>query len=212
MSAAEHRSHHGLAPSAWIERFAHLVPAGARLLDVAAGGGRHARFFAGRGVHVVAIDRDADALATLHGVPGVETRVADLEGAAWPFADERFDALVVVNYLHRALFPQLLAALAPDGALLYETFARGNEALGRPSNPAFLLRESELLGLAHGRLTIVAFEQGRIDGERPAVVQRLAAVGRARRWPPPLPSPESGVRGELPEAGTKRRKSSSRIG
>jgi SAM-dependent methyltransferase len=186
MNAAEHRSHHGLAPSAWIERFAHLVPAGARLLDVAAGSGRHARFFAERGVHVVAVDRDADALTALGHLPGVEARVADLEGAAWPFADERFDAIVVVNYLHRALFQQLFAALAPDGALLYETFASGNEALGRPSNPAFLLRESELLERARERLTIVAFEQGRIDQERPAVVQRLAAVGHARRWPPSL--------------------------
>lgn len=186
MNADENRSHHAFAPSAWIERFAHLVPAGARLLDVAAGSGRHARFFAERGVHVVAVDRDADALTANGHQPGVETCVADLEGAAWPFADERFDAIVVVNYLHRALFPQLFAALAPDGALLYDTFASGNEALGRPSNPAFLLRESELLELARERLTIVAFEQGRIDQGRPAVVQRLAAVGRARRWPPSL--------------------------
>jgi len=186
MNADENRSHHAPAASAWIERFAHLVPAGARLLDVAAGSGRHARFFAERGVHVVAVDRDADALAALLNLPGVETRVADLEGAAWPFADERFDAIVVVNYLHRALFPQLFAALAPDGALLYDTFASGNEALGRPSNPAFLLREGEILERARERLTIVAFEQGRIDQERPAVVQRLAAVGRARRWPPSL--------------------------
>jgi len=186
MNADEHRSHYAPAPSAWIERFAHLVPACARLLDVAAGSGRHARFFAERGVHVVAVDRDADALTALGHLPGVEARVGDLEGAAWPFADERFDAIVVVNYLHRALFPQLFAALAPDGALLYDTFASGNEALGRPSNPAFLLRESELLDRARKRLTIVAFEQGRVDQERPAVVQRLAAVGRARRWPPSL--------------------------
>jgi SAM-dependent methyltransferase len=186
MNADESPSHHAPAPSAWIERFAHLVPTGARLLDVAAGSGRHARFFAERGVHVVAVDRDADALSALGHLPGVEARVADLEGAAWPFADERFDAIVVVNYLHRSLFPQLFAALAPDGALLYETFASGNEALGRPSNPAFLLRESELLERARERLTIVAFEQGRIDQERPAVVQRLAAVGHARRWPPSL--------------------------
>jgi len=186
MNADEHRSHYAPAPSAWIERFAHLVPAGARLLDVAAGSGRHARFFAERGVRVVAVDRDADALTALGHLPGVEARVGDLEGAAWPFADERFDAIVVVNYLHRALFPQLFAALAPDGALLYDTFASGNEALGRPSNPAFLLRESELLDRARKRLTIVAFEQGRVDQERPAVVQRLAAVGRARRWPPSL--------------------------
>lgn len=196
MSAAGHGSHDTLAPSAWIERFAHLVPAGARLLDVAAGHGRHARFFAARGARVVAVDRDADALAALDGVHGVTPCVADLEGAAWPFAQERFDAIVVVNYLHRRLLPHLLDALAPDGTLLYETFASGNEQFGRPANPAFLLREGELLEIVRARLIVVAFEQGRVDGERIAIVQRLAAVGPARRWPPPLP-PAAGGEGRV---------------
>lgn len=177
-------------PSPWITRFAALVPTGARVLDVAAGSGRHARFFAARGVRVVAVDIDADALATLAGVPGIATRVADLEGGAWPFADASFDAIVVTNYLHRPLLSHLLATLAPDGVLLYETFAAGNEAFGRPSRPAFLLRENELLDAFRERLIVVAFEQGVIDEDgRTAVVQRIAAVGRARRWPPSLPPP-----------------------
>jgi SAM-dependent methyltransferase len=211
MSTTGHPPHDTLAPSTWVERFAHLVPAGARLLDVAAGRGRHARFFAGRGVRVIAVDRDADALVALDGVPGVETRVADLEGAAWPFTGARFDAIVVVNYLHRALFPQLLAALAPDGALLYETFASGNEQFGRPSNPEFLLREGELLGMTRARLTVVAFEQGRVGDARIAVVQRLAAVGRARRWPPPLAAEAGGGPESAGDPATSR-SSSSRIG
>ena len=177
-------SDRNLRPSAWIERFAHLVPTGARVLDLAAGHGRHARFFASRGVRTLAVDRDADALATLFGVPNVETRVADLESGSWPLAGEKFGAIVVANYLHRALFAHLLDALNDDGVLLYETFAIGNERYGRPSNPDFLLRENELLDLALGRLTIVAFEQGAVDGDRPAVVQRLAAVGAKRAWPP----------------------------
>jgi SAM-dependent methyltransferase len=178
--------HYGFTPSPWIVRFAPLVAPGARVLDLAAGHGRHALFFAQRGARVVAVDRDAAALATL-AAHGVETRVADLEQAAWPFAGERFDAIVVVHYLHRALFPHLLAALAGDGALLYETFAHGNAAYGKPSNPAFLLQPGELLSLTRERLTVVAFEQGRVDGAAPAVIQRLAAVGRDRAWPPPLP-------------------------
>lgn len=176
-------------PSSWIARFAALVPAGARVLDVAAGTGRHARFFAARGAHVVAVDVDADALATLADVPGVATRVADLEGDAWPFADASFDAIVVTNYLHRPRLADLLATLAPHGALLYETFAAGNEAFGRPSRPAFLLNENELFDAFRERLVVVAFEQGAIvEHERTAVVQRIAAVGRARGWPPPLPA------------------------
>jgi len=178
--------HEALAPSPWIVRFAPLVSAGARVLDLAAGHGRHALHLARLGARVVAVDRDAAALVSFAGTGGVETRVADVERDPWPFAGERFDAIVVVRYLHRPLLAQLLAALADDGVLLYETFARGNEAYGKPSNPAFLLEPDELLALARERLTVVAFEQGRIGGNRPAVIQRLAAVGRRRAWPPLL--------------------------
>jgi SAM-dependent methyltransferase len=103
------------------------------VLDVAAGTGRHARLFAARGAEVVAIDRDAEALAALRDVTGIQTRVADLEGAAWPLSRENFDAIVVTNYLHRPRLRDLLGALADDGVLLYETFAAGNERFGRPS-------------------------------------------------------------------------------
>ena len=180
MNASAATPRHELQPSAWITRFAHLVPRGARVLDIAAGRGRHARLFAARGAHVVAVDRDADALADLRGVADADVLVADLEAGPWPFAGATFDAIVVTNYLHRPLYTPIIDALAADGVLLYETFAVGHEALGRPTNPDFLLRENELLDVARGRLTIVAFEQGRIDGERPAIVQRLAATGVRR--------------------------------
>jgi SAM-dependent methyltransferase len=179
--------HHGLAPAPWIVRFAPLVGPRARVLDLAAGYGRHARFFAARGACVVAVDRDAAALATLGDEPRIETRVADLEQGAWPFSKREFDGIVVVHYLHRALFPRLIDALADDGVLLYETFAHGNAVYRKPSNPAFLLEPGELLELARERLTVVAFEQGRIEGDHPAVIQRLAAVGSKRAWPPLLP-------------------------
>jgi len=182
--------HFGLEPSPWFTRHAALIPAGARVLDLACGYGRHARFFAARGAQVLAVDRDATALAAMAGVAGIEIRPADLEADAWPFAGDRFDAIVVSHYLHRPLLPRLRAVLADDGALLYETFAIGNEAYGRPSNPAFLLRRDELLGLAAAAptpLTIIAFEQGLMSlGDRPAVLQRLAAVGAGRPWPPLL--------------------------
>lgn len=179
--------HRPLAPSPWIGRFAPLLPPGAHVLDVAAGHGRHARLLAAQGARVHAVDLDADALGTLAGVSGVATQVADLERGPWPFADATYDAIVVVHYLHRPAFAELLRVLKPDGVLLYETFATGNEAFGRPSNPAFLLRENELLDIVRERLSVIAFEQGRVDGDRVAVLQRIAAIGRARGWPPPLP-------------------------
>jgi SAM-dependent methyltransferase len=176
-------------PSPWIQRFAGLVAAGARVLDVACGHGRHARLFAARGCYVVAVDRDAAALAVLADEPRIATRAQDLEAGGPVLGGERFDAIVVVNYLHRPLLPELLAALADDGVLLYETFARGNEAYGRPANPDFLLEPGELLQVIAGRLVAVAFEQGHFSApDRDAVVQRIVAVGRARRWPPPLPA------------------------
>jgi len=182
--------HDHLEPSSFIARFAALIPANARVLDLAAGSGRHARLLAARGTQVLAVDRDAAALAAYAADPRIETRVVDLEADDWPLAGATFDAIVVANYLHRPLFPHLRSALAPDGVLLYETFAAGNERFGRPSNPAFLLRNDELLQLAVGPpepLTVVAFEQGREDsGGRTIVVARLAAVGPAYPWPPML--------------------------
>ena len=175
------------APSPWIVRFAPLIPPGARVLDVACGQGRHSRFLAARLCDVVAVDRDSQALVALAGVPRVTTIAADLEGGPWPLPGQQFDAIVVANYLHRPLFPKLLDSLDRNGAFLYETFAAGNETYGRPSNPQHLLAADELLSLLRERLTIVAFEQGLVGAARPAVMQRIAAVGRGRRWPPLLP-------------------------
>ena len=174
-------SHGALAASPWVLRFAHLVRPGARVLDLACGRGRHARLFAERGCAVIAVDHDPQALAALHGVPGVETRCLDLEAGPWLFASERLDAIVVTNYLHRPLLADIVAAVSGHGVLIYETFARGNEACGRPANPDHLLAGGELLELAVGRLEVVAFEQGIVaEGGRTAVVQRLAGVGVRR--------------------------------
>jgi SAM-dependent methyltransferase len=125
---------------------------------------------------VEAVDRNAAALATLAEVPGITTRLADLEADAWPYTAASFDGVVVTNYLHRPRFAALLNALRPGGVLIYETFMVGNETLGRPSNPDFLLRPGELLALVSPRMTVVAFEQGHVDTPRPAFIQRICAV------------------------------------
>ena len=155
--------------SAWVVRWATLVQRGP-VLDVACGAGRHAIFFAERGFEVFAVDRDPQT------IPGVRFVRADLEhGSAWPFPGKRFAALVVTNYLHRPLLPVLAESLDEGGVLIYETFMAGNERYGRPTNPDFLLRPGELLQ-AFGMLTLVAFEQGLLEGSRPAVLQRVCAV------------------------------------
>ena len=163
-------------PSPWVTRFAHLVAPGATVLDVACGAGRHAAFFAERGCSVDAVDRDASLVDALAGLTGVRFLTADIESGPWPYASRRFDAVIVTNYLHRPLLPVLRDAVADDGVLLYETFARGNEAFGRPSNPAFLLRPRELLDAFAEGFFVVAYEDGEIASPRPARVQRLCAV------------------------------------
>ena len=163
--------------SAWVARFAPLIRTQGRALDLACGGGRHARFLAGRGYMVEAVDRDAEALLGLSGAAGIAVRHADLEKGSWPYADAMFDGVVVTNYLFRPLLPLLAAALKPGGVLIYETFAQGNESYGRPSNPDFLLAPGELLELARGAgLRVVAYEDGYTEIPKPAIVQRIAAV------------------------------------
>jgi len=175
-----------LAPAEWVRRWAHLVPPGARVLDLACGMGRHARFFADRGADVWAVDRDADALSTLADLPRVHAQLLDLEGAQWPLRGMRFDAIVVTRYLYRPRLENLLTLLDPAGILIYETFMQGNEAFGRPRNPEHLLQEGELLRLVAGRLRVLAFEQGLVERPSQALVQRICASGMARTEPAQL--------------------------
>jgi len=179
--AAPPRGWHADAPaSAWVARFGTLIPPGGSVLDLACGAGRHVRYLSERGFRVVAVDRDIAGIEDLQGHPGVEAHQMDLEdGSPFPFSGRKFDGVVVVNYLHRPLFPALVASLAPGGALIYETFARGNERFGVPSNPAFLLDRGELLDAVRPPLEVVAYEDLEVSDPRPAAVQRIAAVRRA---------------------------------
>lgn len=165
--------HGSQAPSAWIQRWSHLVPMGARVLDVACGSGRHVAWFAGRGARVTGVDRDAGALAPLAGL--AQTLVADIETGPWPLAGHRFGAVVVTNYLWRPLLPTIVASVDAGGVLLYETFAAGNETVGRPSNPDFLLRPGELLDAVRPSLRVIAYEDGFVAAPD-RFVQRIAAV------------------------------------
>ncbi len=174
-AAARHRPQ-GLPPSPWILRFAPLIPRGAPVLDLACGGGRHARALAAMGHPVLGLDRDTQALASLQGVPGIHTLQADLEGAPWPLPARRFGGVIVTRYLWRALLPSIVRAVDDGGVLLYETFALGQQTIGRPSTPDFLLRTGELLDTVRGELRVVAYEDGFERHAGGAFVQRICAV------------------------------------
>lgn len=170
------------APSDWVRRWAHLVPdtrpGGPRTLDLACGHGRHTRWLVRQGCHVTAVDRDAEALASLADLaPHVRALHADLENAPWPLECHSFDAVVVTNYLWRPLWPHILASLAPGGVLIYETFTHGNASVGKPSRPDFLLQPGELLRVCTP-LRTVAYEEGFLT-EPDRFVQRIAAVNEA---------------------------------
>ncbi|MBI5275721.1 MAG: class I SAM-dependent methyltransferase [Burkholderiales bacterium] len=160
------------APSPWVARWAHLVPPGGTVLDVACGRGRHMRWFRERGHPVTGVDRDPEAIEAIQ--PLGEAVLADIENGPWPFAGRRFDAVVVTNYLWRPLLPAITACVAEGGVLIYETFAAGNETVGKPSRPDFLLQPGELLRACQD-LRVVAYEDGFLS-QPDRFVQRICAV------------------------------------
>ena len=165
-----------LPTSPWIVRWSHLLQPGCAVLDVACGSGRHMRWFAGRGHNVWGLDKDTSQAAAL----GLDVHLvqADIENHPWPLlasdAPQQFGAVIVTNYLWRPLMPTLANSLLPGGVLLYETFASGNETVGKPSRPDFLLQPGELLA-CFANLHIVGYECGALDNPR-RYVQRIAAV------------------------------------
>lgn len=170
-------SSHDLSPaSLWVQRWSHLIRPMGSALDVACGSGRHLRYLADQGLVVTGVDRSEEALqsASRYG----STVLADIENGPWPFKNEsqvhQFDAVIVTNYLWRALYPVLEQSLASDGVLIYETFSQGNEAVGKPSRADFLLRSGELLS-AFKSLHVVAYEEGFLN-QPDRFVQRIAAI------------------------------------
>jgi len=170
------RGHHHQDVSTWVRRYAGRIAPTSDVLDLACGNGRHARHLADLGHRVTAIDIDLSGVIDLSEDDRIELVEHDLENAPWPFADRRFGGIIVTNYLYRPLYPTLVTALTGGGALIYATFAAGNERFGHPRNPAFLLNPGELLDAFTTDLHIVAYDHGRVDEPRPAMRQRLCAI------------------------------------
>jgi SAM-dependent methyltransferase len=167
-------AHAGAAPSIWLLRWAHLLPPGGQVLDLACGSGRNLRRLAADGFLLTGVDRDAAAVEGLGGL--AEIVVADIEAEPWPLAGRHFDGVLVTNYLWRPLLPTIVDAVDEGGWLIYETFADGQQSVGRPSRPDFLLQPGELLAACAG-LHVVAYEHG-FDAAPDRYVQRIVATRR----------------------------------
>lgn len=163
-----------------MRRWASLIRSGGTVLDVACGSGRHLRWLHAQGFAVTGVDRHAAAVEPLHAFGRIV--VADIESSPWPLDGETFDAVIVTNYLWRELLATIVASVADGGVLIYETFAVGNQAVGKPSNPNFLLRTGELLAAA-SELRWVACEDGFLT-EPERFVQRIVAVRERHDAPP----------------------------
>jgi SAM-dependent methyltransferase len=176
-----------MAPSEFVMTWSSKIAAGGHVLDLACGRGRHTQSLLARGFRVTAVDIDTTNIETLMGSGPLNVIQADLEhDNPWPLTDQ-FDGIIVANYLYRPLFHHLLNALTTNGVLIYETFMTGNEKFGKPSNPAFLLEEGELLKVYAGALEVLAFKQGYRATPTPAMVQ--AFCGRNKRLMMPAGSP-----------------------
>jgi SAM-dependent methyltransferase len=153
------------------------------VLDLACGGGRHARYAASLGHSVLAVDKDVSALST-NPTQNIRCLSFDLElsdspsHADWPLAPDQFGGIIVTNYLHRPLMGDLLLSLRTGGVLIYETFAQDNGLFGKPSSPDFLLLPGELLRLASSKpeFQVLAFEDGYVSDPKPAMVQRICLI------------------------------------
>ncbi len=169
--------------SPWVNRYLAEIKANGRVLDVAAGSGRHTRLALAAGFQVTAIDRDISRLADLRDNSKLTILEHDLEnGQPTPFGKHsNFDGIIVSNYLWRPILPDIVAAVRLTGVLIYETFGLGNERFGRPKNPNFLLRPGELYDAVAGHLTPLAYQHVTLqDPQR--VVSRICAVGDQHPW------------------------------
>jgi len=170
------------APSLWVQRWSHLAKPQSQVLDLACGAGRHMKYFQSLGHFCTGVDRSAEALAEASSYGKVIE--ADMEDGPWPLSGQTFDVVVVTNYLWRPLMPRILECLAPEGLLIYETFALGHEKFGKPSRPDFLLKPGELLQTC-AQLHVIAYEDGYWD--QPAkCVQRIVAAQKVNDLPHPF--------------------------
>ena len=145
-------------------------------LDLACGKGRHSIYLASRNMQVVSIDIKFDDLKTFSNYNNVKTICFDLENEyKWPLK-KQFDVVLVINYLYRKNFTKILQLVKPNGYLIYETFAFGNEKYGSPKNPKFLPEKEELKKFINKKeFKIIKYYHGLVTKPVHSIKQRCVA-------------------------------------
>jgi SAM-dependent methyltransferase len=160
--------------AAVVRRFARLAPRGLAL-DLAAGRGRHARYLAGLGFRVEAVDISEVGLSGMARQPNIAALCADLERFEIPAG--RYSLILDIRYLQRRLFPQMASGLIPGGMLIVETFL---EAPGGATDcrfrPDYLLKENELLREFNSLRILYYREAETRDPETPSRIASLVAL------------------------------------
>lgn len=150
-----------------------------RVLDVACGNGRHALAAALRGARVDAVDRDDERLGALERLAAQHRVAVDVVRAdltTWDPGQERYDVVMVFNYLDRGKMPAFCAAVRPGGYLLAETFLEQQRLQGwGPQSDDHLLASGELMQLTADFDLILAREVIEMIDGRPAALASVFA-------------------------------------
>lgn len=174
-----------------LKRRIDTLPEG-RALDVATGTGRNARYLAEQGYDVEAIDVSDEALtrakqrADEQGV-SVEWRRADITDAGFTFETDAYDLITVSFFAALDLLPELKAALAAGGVLVYEHHLRSSDpvAIG-PSSDRHRYRSNDLLRACLDLTILTYTERRRVVNDGTAAVATLVArnsTGGAQSYP-----------------------------
>ena len=162
--------------STWVTYCTNLINKKSKILDVACGSGRHAKFLIQKGHFVTGIDINPKFELNADDQKNNKIIKYDLENNVWPFETDSFDCILVTNYLHRALFPFFIKSVKQNGFIIYETFSLGNEKFGKPSNPDYLLDNNELLNLLKHEMRIISYQDGIVLNNVQKYVQRVFAI------------------------------------
>ena len=178
-------SHLKQLPSRWIINCVEAVTNNKELqiLDFASGNGRHSKSLADNNRKITAVDNDDVKLSTYKNYQSIKTICFDLESEeSWPLKRNYYDIVIVTNYLYRPKIKKIGDLVKENGYLFYETFARGNERYGKPSNPNFLLKDKELIRVFKKKFKILYYFNGQGFSNEKKIIQRCAIKKTPPNW------------------------------